>query len=75
MDIQAKLPDMTDEALATLGANAERLARLGSPSQKSAASALLPAIDAELGSRRAVKLEHAKTVAAAAAARRKRPRQ
>ena len=56
MDVAAGLPTMEDTALAVLHANAERLMRSGTAAQQSAAAALMPSIQAELGSRNAVKL-------------------
>lgn len=50
-DIATKLPAMTDDALATLRANAERLENSGTPPQRTAAAALLPAIRAEVAAR------------------------
>jgi hypothetical protein len=60
----AKIPSMEDAALAVLHENAERLQRSGSKSQQAAASALLPAIEAELTTRREAKLERARENAA-----------
>lgn len=57
MDILEKLPAMPDEALNNLRANAVRLEQVGSPAQRSAASDLLPAIEAELSARQAAKRE------------------
>lgn len=68
MDIViAKLPAMDDKALAVLRSNAERLGRTGTKSQKTAAAALLPAIEAEVDARRVAKLSKAKEARAAAA--------
>jgi hypothetical protein len=64
VDMIAKLPGMADAALASLRANAERLGRTGTKAQKSAAAALMPAIDAEIDARRAAKLDKAKAKAA-----------
>ena len=61
----AKLPEMEDAALAVLHENAERLERTGTKSQQAAASALMPAIEAELATRREAKLARAKEAAAA----------
>ncbi len=52
--LQLQLPAMDDKALANLSANARRLESSGSAAQREAATALLPAIDAELSARRAV---------------------
>jgi hypothetical protein len=61
----AKLLDMEDTALAVLHENAERLERTGTKSQQAAATALMPAIEAELATRREAKLARAKEAAAA----------
>jgi hypothetical protein len=61
----AKLPEMEDTALAVLHENAERLERTGTKSQQAAATALKPAIEAELATRREAKLARAKEAAAA----------
>lgn len=52
-----KIPAMADDALANLLANAERLEKEGSKAQRTAAVDLLPAIRAELDTRRAAKLD------------------
>ena len=65
MDLTAKLPEMEDTALAVLRENAERLEQTGTSAQKAAAAALMPALQAELESRRAAKLAAAKTKRAA----------
>jgi hypothetical protein len=52
MSLIEKLPAMTDVELATLKANADALAASGSDKQKNAASALMPALEAELNVRR-----------------------
>jgi hypothetical protein len=70
MDLAAKLPTMEEAALAALRANAERLQRTGTKAQQTAASALMPAIEAEISARRAAKLSLARETAAAAAKRR-----
>ncbi|HSA82903.1 MAG TPA: hypothetical protein VLE23_18950 [Geminicoccaceae bacterium] len=64
MDV-AKLPAMEDAALSVLHENAERLGRTGTKAQQAAASALMPAIEAELATRRAAKLSKAQEAAAA----------
>jgi hypothetical protein len=70
MDVAAGLPTMEDTALAVLHANAERLMRNGTAAQQSAAAALMPSIQAEIGSRNAVKLSRkADAVAARRASR------
>jgi hypothetical protein len=60
-----KLPTLEDTALSVLHDNAERLGRSGTKMQQAAAAALMPAIEAELATRRAAKLSHAKEAAAA----------
>ncbi len=70
MDLVAKLPSMEDAALAVLHDNAERLERTGTPAQKSTASAVMPAIKAELEARRAAKLAASKEATKRAAAKR-----
>ena len=60
MDLIARLPQMEDAGLATLHQNAERLQQTGTPAQKNAAKALMPALEAELAGRREAKLEAAK---------------
>ncbi|MGQ9370013.1 hypothetical protein [Azospirillum sp. ST 5-10] len=52
MTLLEKLPEMADDALQTLSANAERLAASGTPKQMKDAQAALPAIHAELATRR-----------------------
>ena len=61
----AKLPAMEDAALTNLHDNAERLERTGTKSQQAAATALMPAIEAEIAARREAKLTHAREAAAA----------
>jgi hypothetical protein len=57
MTLVEKLPGMTDDALANLHANAVRLGEEGSKAQRTAATELLPALDAELATRKAAKRE------------------
>jgi hypothetical protein len=56
MDLLAKLPEMSDDALANLRTNARRLQQSGTPAQRSNAAALLPAVEAEIGARRLAKV-------------------
>ena len=72
MDLAAKLPQMADAALVVLRENAERLEQTGTSAQKAAAAALMPALEAELESRRAAKLAAAKTRRTATKRRRQR---
>ena len=53
MDMTTKLPSMADDALGNLHANAKRLGSEGTAAQRASATALLPAIEAELSARRA----------------------
>lgn len=57
MSMVEKLPGLPDDALRTLHANAARLVEAGSPQQRASATALLPAIEAELTARKAAKQE------------------
>jgi hypothetical protein len=57
MSMLEKLPGMEATALSNLHANAVRLEQTGSPAQRVSAGKLLPAIEAELAARQAVKLE------------------
>ena len=65
MDLLAKLPSMEDAALTVLHGTAERLEQSGTSAQKTAAAALIPAIEAELAARRTAKLNQAREAAAA----------
>jgi hypothetical protein len=58
-----KLPTMDDAALAILRVNAERLMRVGTSAQQSAAAALMPSIEAELSARSVAKRNKAKSEA------------
>jgi hypothetical protein len=57
MDLLAKLPDMSDDALANLRTNAKRLQLSGTATQRTDAAALLPAVEAEIGARRLAKVK------------------
>jgi hypothetical protein len=57
MDMITKLPEMSDDALATLRTNARRLEQNGTPVQRSNAAVLLPAVEAEIGARRLAKVK------------------
>jgi hypothetical protein len=57
MSLVEKLPGLADAELASLHANAVRLGRSGTARQRASAAELLPAIEAELTSRRAAKQE------------------
>ena len=76
MDLIAKLPEMSDDALSNLRANARRLQTTGSAGQRSDAAALLPAVEAEIGARRMARAKSARPAPAkpAAGARAPKPR-
>lgn len=57
MDLLTKLPEMSDDALANLRINAKRLQHSGTPTQRTDAAALLPAVEAEIGARRLAKVK------------------
>jgi hypothetical protein len=69
MDLLTKLPEMSDDALANLRSNAKRLQNSGTPTQQSDATALLPAVEAEIGARRLAKVKATRSVV-----RKERPR-
>lgn len=52
IDLIDRLPGMADTDLTTLASNAERLALNGTPKQRTAADAALPAIRAEVAARK-----------------------
>ncbi|MFM9862155.1 MAG: hypothetical protein ACKVRO_00990 [Micropepsaceae bacterium] len=62
VDLRDRVPQMADDALNTMLANARRLADTGSKIQRAGAADLIPVIEAQLAERGAVK-------AAAAAAK------
>ena len=62
MDLLAKLPEMSDDALANLRSNARRLQHSGTATQQSDAAALLPAVEAEIGARRLAKVKATRSV-------------
>ncbi len=55
-DLRARVPTMTDDALATLQTNARRMLNAGNTAQRTAATDLLPVIETELADRKAKKL-------------------
>ena len=67
VDLRERVPEMTDDALATLFVNAQRLIESGSKRQQASAADLMPVLEAEIAARRAVKDELAATKKAAAA--------
>ncbi len=56
VDLRARVPQMTDDALETLLANAQRLLESGSKMQRAGAADLIPVIEAELAERVAAKV-------------------
>jgi hypothetical protein len=65
MEIIAKLPHMDDASLTVLHGNAERLQRIGTKTQQASATAVIPAIEAELAARREAKTIKIKAAAEA----------
>ena len=57
MTLVEKLPGMADDALGNLHANAVRLGEAGSKAQRASAADLLPALEAEIASRKVAKKE------------------
>jgi hypothetical protein len=55
VDLRARVPQMSDAALATLLDNARRLLEAGSKVQRSSAAELIPVIEGELAQRHAAK--------------------
>jgi hypothetical protein len=62
---------MTDSDLSSLRSNAERLQRDGTVAQRSAAAAIMPAIEGEIESRRVNKRQQAQAAAVARPRRRR----
>jgi hypothetical protein len=65
MQILAKLPHLDDASLTVLQGNAERLLRIGTKTQQANATAVMPAIEAELAARTEAKLSKAEEAAEA----------
>jgi hypothetical protein len=61
MDLITKLPEMSDDALTNLRTNAKRLEQTGTPTQRSDAATLLPAVEAEIGARRLARVKATRT--------------
>lgn len=55
-DLRARVPGMTDDALATLQSNARRMLETGNNAQRNMATDLIPVIESELADRKAKKL-------------------
>jgi hypothetical protein len=73
MDLITKLPEMSDDALTNLRSNAKRLQETGTAAQRTDAAVLLPAVEAEIGSRRLARVKAARTAAPKERVRRQRP--
>jgi hypothetical protein len=73
MDMIAKLPAMSDDALSNLRTNAKRLQLTGSAGQRSEAAVLLPAVEAEMSARRVAKVKAIRTAPPKARAAAVRP--
>ncbi len=69
VDLRERVPQMSDDALATLLGNARRLLETGSKQQQSSAANLIPVLEAELAARDAVKAEAQAAKKAAASKR------
>jgi hypothetical protein len=54
-DLRSRVPDMADDALATLQVNAKKMLASGNAAQKAMAGDLLPVIEAEIADRKAKK--------------------
>lgn len=65
MSLLDRIPDLSDEEVANLLANARRLAEAGEEKQQLAAQALLPALEAADAERKQARLELAKEKRAA----------
>ena len=65
MSLLERIPDLSDEEVANLLANARRLAESGEEKQQLAAQALLPALEAADAERKHARLELAKEKRAA----------
>jgi hypothetical protein len=69
VDLRERVPQMSDDALATLLGNARRLLETGSKQQQSSAANLIPVLEAELAARDAVKAQAQAAKKAAASKR------
>ena len=69
VDLRGRVPQMSDDALTTLLANAQRLRETGTKLQQNSAADLIPVLEAEVAQRRAAKEEAAAVKKAAAAAK------
>lgn len=69
VDLRERVPQMNDDALATLLGNARRLLETGSKQQQTSAANLIPVLEAEVAAREAAKAEAQAAKKAAAAKR------
>lgn len=69
VDLRERVPQMNDDALATLLGNARRLLETGSKQQQTSAANLIPVLEAEVAVREAAKAEAQAAKKAAAAKR------
>ena len=65
MSLLERIPELSDEEVANLLANARRIMERGDEKQRAAAEGLLPALESEDGERRQARLERAKEKRAA----------
>lgn len=65
MSLLERIPELSDEEVANLLANARRIMERGDEKQRAAAEGLLPALEAEDSERRQARLERAKEKRAA----------
>ncbi|HJS80277.1 MAG TPA: hypothetical protein VJ748_06600 [Vitreimonas sp.] len=56
VEMDQRLPDLSDKELESLHANAVRLAASGAPQQRQQAESLLPLIEAQMETRRAARV-------------------
>lgn len=69
VDLRERVPQMNDDALATLLGNARRLLETGSKQQQTSAANLIPVLEAEVAAREAAKAEAQAAKKAASAKR------
>lgn len=69
VDLRERVPQMNDDALATLLGNARRLLESGSKQQQTSAANLIPVLEAEVAAREAAKAEAQAAKKAASAKR------
>jgi hypothetical protein len=72
MEMDQRIPDLSDKELESLHENAVRLAQSGTERQRQQAESLLPLIDAQLEARRAARAETQAETRRAAVEKRKK---